>query len=107
MSKNYFSIERNGQCLDKVVLKFNDDVAFEDLMNMSYEEMKSYPEIEEFIVAVMETTMDLGGTQVIVNLVGSDEIFIWGIIIGMYDDSYNFVFVDWQKDDMKYRYTED
>jgi hypothetical protein len=107
VSKNYFSIERNGQCLDKVILKFNDDVAFEDLMDMSYEEMKSYPEIEEFIVAVMETTSDLGGTQVIVNLVGSDEIFIWGIIIGVYNDDYNFVFVDWQKDGMKYRYTED
>lgn len=107
MSKNYFTVERNEQCLEKIVFKFEDKVAFEDLMEMSYEEMKAYPEIEEFVVAAMESTKDLGGDQVIVNLIGSDGVFIWGIIIGVVEDDYNFVFVNWQKDGKKYRYQED
>ena len=73
-------------------------------MGMSYEEMKMYPEIEEFVVAVMDATQDLSGTEAIVNLIGPDDIFIWGIIIGVYDDDYKFVFIDWQKDGKKYRY---
>lgn len=107
MSKNYFSVERNGQCLDKIIFKFEDKIAFEDLMDMSYEEMKSYSKIEEFVFAVMKSTEDIGGTQVIVNLIGPDGVFIWGIIIGIYEDDYNFVFVNWQKDSKKYRYKED
>ena len=107
MSKNYFSVERNDQCLDMIIFKFEDDIAFEDLMDMSYDEMKIYPEIEEFVVAVMDSTKYLGGTQVIVNLIGPDNVFIWGIIIGDYGEDYNFVFVDWQKDGKKYRYQKD
>ena len=104
MRKNYFSVERNGQCLDKIIFKFEENIAFEDLMDMSYEEMKTYPEIKEFVVAVMDATQDLGGTNTIVNLIGPDDIFIWGIIIGVYDDDYKFVFIDWQKNGKKYRY---
>ena len=104
MSKNYFSVERNGQCLDKIVFRLEEEVMFKDLMDMSYEEMKSYPAIEEFVVAVVESTNDIGGTQVIVNLIGPDDVFIWGIIIGIYKDDYNFVFVNWKKDGKKYRY---
>ena len=73
-------------------------------MNMSYEEMKTYPDIEKFVVAAMDATSDLGGTQLIINLVDPDDVFIWGIIIGIYDDDYNFVFVDWHKDGKNYRY---
>lgn len=107
MNKNYFTVERNEQCLEKIIFKLEDKIAFEDLMEMSYEEMKAYPEIEEFVVAVMESTKDLGGDQVIVNLIGPDGVFIWGIIIGVSDDDYNFVFVNWQKDGKKYCYQED
>ena len=45
MSKNYFSVERNGQCLEKIIFKFEDDVEFLDLIEMSYEEMKLYTDI--------------------------------------------------------------
>lgn len=105
--KNYFAIERNGQCLEKIIFKVDDNIMFEDLMNMSYEEMKAYPDIEEFVVAVAESTSDLGNNQVIVNLIGPDNVFIWGIIIGVNEDDYNYVFVNWQKDGQKYRYKED
>ena len=104
MNKNYFAIERNGKCLEDIVIKFDDSVAFEDLMNMSYEEMKSYDDIEKFVAAVMDATSDLGGEQLVVNLVGPDDVFIWGIIIGIYGDDYNYVFVDWHKDGKNYRY---
>ena len=106
MNKNYFTLERNQQCLEKIVFRTDEKVEFEDLMSMSYEEMKAYPRIEEFVVAVMESTKDLGGTQVIINLIDPDDVFIWGIIIGIYEEDYNFVFVDWQKDGKKYRYQE-
>lgn len=107
MNKNYFSVERNGKCLNKIVFKIEEKIIFEDLMNTSYEEMKEYPDIDEFVVAVMESTKSIGGTQVIVNLIGPDDIFIWGIIIGICNDDYNFVFVNWQKDGQKYRYQKD
>ena len=107
MDKNYFALERNGKCLDKIVFKLDDKFAFEDLMSMSYEEMKAYPDIEQFVVAVMNVTNDLGGTQLIINLVGPDDVFIWGIIIGIYGEDYNFAFVDWKKDGKNYRYKKD
>lgn len=107
MNKNYFTIERNEQCIEKIVFKYEDKIVFEDLMDMSYEEMVEYPEIEEFVVAVMESTTELGGDQVIVNLINPDGVFIWGIIIGMDNDDCKFVFVNWQKDGRKYRYQED
>ena len=107
MNKNYFTIERNEQCVEKIVFKYEDKIVFEDLMDTSYEEMVEYPEIEEFVVAVMESTMELGGDQVIVNLIDPDGVFIWGIIIGMNNDDCKFVFVNWQKDGRKYRYQED
>lgn len=104
MNKNYFALERNGKCLENIIFKVEDNVVFEDLMNVSYEEMKVYPDIEAFVVSVIDATNDLGGTQLIVNLVGPDDVFIWGIIIGIYGDDYNFAFVDWKKDGKNYRY---
>ena len=107
MNKNYFTIERNGQCVEKVLFTADNQVVFEDLMSMSYDEMTVYPEIEEFVVAVADSTMDLGGDQVIVNLIGPDDVFIWGVMIGIYDDECRFTFINWQKDGKKYRYKED
>ena len=107
MNKNYFALERNGHCLECVVFKLEDKILFEDMVNMSYEEMKSYSDIEKFVVDVVDATNDFGGNQLIVNLVGPDDVFIWGIIIGIYGDDYNYVFVDWKKDGKNYRYKKD
>lgn len=104
MNSNYFALERNGKCLENIVFTIDDNVEFEDLMNTSYEEMKAYPAIEQFVVAAMDATNAIGGDQLIVNLIGPDDIFIWGIIVGIYDDDYNYVFVDWHKDGKNYRY---
>ena len=97
MTKNYFALERNGKCLDNFVV-------FENLMEMSYEEMKNYDGIEGFVIAAMEGTASLGGTQLIINLIGPDDVFIWGIIVGIDGDNYKYVFVDWKKDGKNYRY---
>ena len=81
MTKNYFSIERNGKCLDKMVLMFEGNVDFEDLMDMSYEHMKSYEDLDRFIIAVSDATNECGGNELIINLVDSDDVFVWGIVI--------------------------
>ena len=109
MSKNHFSIERDGRCINNIVIR-NDDssVAFESVMNMSYDEIKSYDKVEEFVVCVMDVSNRTFGThdnQTIVTLIGDDDVFIWSIIIGPdIDDQMRYVFVDWNKDGKNYRY---
>lgn len=110
MSKNYFAIERNGQCWSPVILKSrNGDSDFTNFMEMTYDEMKSSEDLNEFIVAAMEATNETSGTgddQTVVTLVGDDGVFIWGIIMGPGENGdirYNLV--DWKKDGKSYRYT--
>ena len=113
MTSKYFSIERNDQCYMPVRLADeNGNIAFEDLMEMSYEDMKSYERIEEFVVYSMDAANELDRSddmETTITLIGEDGVFIWGIIIGPGedDDSLNYVFVDWKKDGMLYRYAED
>ena len=109
MSKNYFAIERNGRCWDPVMLQSrNGDSDFSSFMNMTYDEMKSSEDIEKFIVAAMEATNEISGTaddQTVVNLVGEDGVFIWGIIMGPGEnEDINYAFVDWKKDGKSYKY---
>ena len=114
MTHNYFAIERAGQCADHVHIKFDDNtIAFEDIMDMSYDEIKSYYNIDEFVVATMDAANEyFGGAKdetTIINLIGDDDIFVWGILIGPSDvqDDLRYSFVDWTKDGKSYRYEKD
>lgn len=110
MTNNYFAIEREGSSIDHVYLRqINGDIAFEDIMNLSYNEMKNYDCIDEFITAVMDAAnvyFKSIDKQTIVNLTGPDGVFIWGILIGAGDstDQLKYVFIDWHKDGKNYRY---
>lgn len=109
MTKNYFSIERNGSCIDYVTVKDKyGATVFENVMNMSYDEMKSYSDIEFFVVCIMDAANAYFGShddQTIVTLIGEDDVFIWSIIIGSDgDDQMRYTFVDWTKGGKKYRY---
>ena len=109
MNKNYFAIERNGKCINGAVIRREDNlIAFESVMNMSYDEIKSYDGIEDFVVCLMDASNKAFGNSdehTIVTLVGEDDVFIWSIIVGPDgDDQMRYAFVDWKKDGKKYRY---
>ena len=106
---NYFAIERDNQCWTHVILAdSNGDPAFDDFMNMSYDEMKSSERLNDFVMASMEaanrkTTNE--DYQTIITLVGEDNVFIWSIIMGPGEnDMIKYVLVDWKKDGHSYRY---
>lgn len=113
MTKNYFAIEREGKNLDHVYLRHEDgNIAFEDIMNLSYDEMKAYDNMSEFVTAVMDAAnvyFEASDEQTIVTLVGEDDVFIWGILIGPGndEDELKYVFIDWHKDGKNYRYKKD
>ena len=110
MTKNYFAIERNNQCEDHIFICDNEgNMLFEDIMNMSYEEMKNFKEIDAFVMCLMDATNQLFGSsdeQTCVILVGEDGVFIWGIIMGPGENEgdVSYVLVDWKKDGKQYRY---
>lgn len=107
---SYFAVERNQRCWDHVVMKDrNNNIVFGNYLNMTYDEMKSSEDLEEFVVAIMDITnyeADSNDDQTIVTLVGDDDIFIWSIIIGTVDSDgdLRYVLVDWKKDGKSYRY---
>ena len=108
MSKNYFSIERNGECKSPVILADrNGDIAFAEFLEMNYEEMKTNARLEDFVIAAMEAADRICGVeddQTIVTLIGSDDVFIWSIIMGYENDDIRYCLVDWKKDGKSYRY---
>lgn len=110
MTKNYFAVERHDKCIEHLFVHREDGtIAFEDLMEMSYDEMKSYECIDVFIAAIMDATnryFDESDAQTSVTLVGEDGVFIWGLLIGPGDekDEFKYCFIDWLKDGKKYRY---
>lgn len=110
MTKNYFSIERAGKCYDNVTFRDdNGNLAFEMLMNMSYDEMKTYDDLETFVVCAMDAGNELFGSsddQTIITLIGEDDVFIWSVIVGEGDNEgdIKYVLVDWKKDGKSYRY---
>ena len=107
---SYFAIERGSHYLDHVVLnnEINDTVGFENYLNMTYDEMKSQEDLDDFVLANMEAADAMApneNDQTIVTLIGDDNIFIWSIIMGtVEEDSVNYVLVDWKKDGHQYRY---
>lgn len=110
MSKNYFAIERNGECKIPVILADrNGNPVFAEFLEMNYEEMKSSTELEDFVVAAMDAADRVCGVdddQTIVTLVGSDDVFIWSIIMGYENDDIRYCLVDWKKDGYHYRYAD-
>lgn len=112
MTKNYFAVECNGQYIDHVVIKDdNGDIMFEDLMHTTYDEMKRYNALEEFVAVVAEVTeVQIGNIEggLAITLVGEDDVFVWGIIIGPgEDDELKYVLVDWKKDGKSFKYIDD
>lgn len=107
---NYFAIECSNHCVDHVVIRDNENrVLFKNYLNMTYDEMKSSDDLDEFVVAVMDAankSISDANDQTIVTLVGDDDVFIWSIIIGTADNDgdIKYVLVDWKKDGKSYRY---
>lgn len=107
---SYLTVERGGRCWDHVAMKDrNGNIAFKKYFNMTYDEMKSCEDLDEFVVAIMEATnKEVNGLddQTAIVLVGDDDIFIWGIIIGAGDNDgdLKYVLIDWKKDGKNYRY---
>jgi hypothetical protein len=112
MKMNYFSIERDDRCIESVL--FNNDKGefiFQEVLSMTYDEIKSYEHIEEFVVCVMDVTnrfFDDNDDQTLLTLIGEDGVFIWSILIGPdKGDAIRYTFLDWQKDGKNYRYKKD
>lgn len=109
MAKNYFAIERGNQCLEGMCIRNdNGEIMFEDVMNMSYEELKAYSDLEAFVCIAMDATNEMfkeNDAQTCLTLVGEDGVFVWGIIMGPGDDDQiNYCLVDWKKDGKSFRY---
>ena len=109
MSKNYLSVECNGECIEDVVIQNdNGEFVFTEVVDMTYNDIKNYEHLEEFVVAIMDATNVHFGSNdddTIVTLVGEDDIFIWSIIIVDDDeDMIKYALVDWKKDGKSYRY---
>lgn len=110
MSQNYFAIERNEKSWVPVILAdHSGDPAFAEFLDMSYDEMKSSALLEDFVVASMEAADRICGVeddQTIVTLVGSDDVFIWSVIMGYENDDIRYCLVDWKKDGRQYKYVD-
>ena len=111
MQKNYFVVERSGKSIDNISIKRDSDgvIMFEDLMSMSYEEMKTYKNMDSFLDCMMDAANNFfheGDDQTLITLIDSDDVFIWGILVGPGENkgSLKYAFIDWGKDGKKYRY---
>jgi hypothetical protein len=108
VSGNYFTIERGGQYWERIMLgNHNGDPAFEEFLDMSYDEMKSSEKLSDFVIAAMEATNRVSNTndeQTCVTLIGEDDAFIWSVIMGPENDLIRYSIVDWKKDGKTYKY---
>lgn len=101
---SYFAIEYGGKYQDHIsLIDENGNQAFENYLNLTYEEMRNQDDLDEFVIAIMDATTD-GNDNVIVTLIGEDDVFIWSIIMGVVDEEIRYNLVDWTKDGKKYRY---
>lgn len=102
---SYFAIEHGGNYSDHIIIRDNDgNAVFENYLDMTYDEMKSQEDLNEFVVAIMNAASINEDDQVVITLIGDDGIFVWSIIMGIEDDSIRYVLVDWKKDGKSYRY---
>lgn len=112
MSKNYFTVERNDQFLENVAIaNQRGELAFAETLDMSYDEIKNYEHISDFISCIMDATntrFKSDDDQTVVTLIDEEDVFIWSIIIGPgeNEDELKYVLVDWHKDGKKYRYAK-
>lgn len=108
MSNNIFVIERNGQSWDGLILDEQGIPVFTEFLDMTYDEMKSNEQLENFVVTVMNATNNISQSddeQTIINLVNEDGVLIWGILIGPGEnEDIRYALVNWKKDDKIYRY---
>lgn len=113
MTKNYLAVEREDNHEDHIFIKRDGKLDFQDIINMSYDEIKSYERIDELVVAIMDAANEYfegtDDTDTVFTLLGEDDLFIWSIIIGPGDnsDEFKYEFVDWTKDGKNYRYKKD
>ena len=102
---SYFVIEHNQKCLDHIILKDKDEnIAFVDYLGLTYDEMKSREDLDEFAFAIFDAANDGDASQTLVTLVDDSDTFIWSIIIGLNDEELKYVLIDWKKDGKSYRY---
>lgn len=112
MNENYFVLEYDGNCIDDIVIIDNDtgSIKFKETMSMSYEEIKSYERLDEFLDCLMDANEAYFGTDekhVILNLVNHEDTLIWGILCGVDPDDKELIrycFIDWGKDGKTYKY---
>lgn len=109
MSKNYFAIEKNGECLYPVVLSDREGkIAFEEFLDMTYDEMKSSDRLTDFVIAATEATdrkVEADNDHVFIVLIGEDGNFIWGILAGSdFDGVHRYNVIDFKNDGKNYRY---
>lgn len=107
---SYFAIERECAYKDHFTIKDNetDSIVFTNYLDMTYDEMSSQKDLEDFVCAIMDVAYSMEGntdTDTILTLVDEDGIFIWSIITGYVNDELRYVLVDWKKDGKNYRYT--
>ena len=106
---NYFAIERDNECWAPVILgDSNGKPAFDEFLYMTYDEMKSSKNLSDFVVAAMDAAnrkSNSNDKQTVVTLVGADNEFIWGILMGPWEnDMIQYSIIDWKKDGKRYRY---
>ena len=105
---NYFVVEKNNIYFDHVMIKDRDEnIIFGNYINMTYDEMKSQKDLNDFVVAVMDAADAMipnENDKTIITLIGEDDVFIWSIIMGTVDEVVRYSLVDWKKDGKNYRY---
>lgn len=105
---NYFVVEKNNTYFDHVMIKDRDDnIIFGNYLNMTYDEMKSQKDLDDFVVAIMDAANAMipnENDKTIITLIGEDDMFIWSIIMGAVDEVVRYSLVDWKKDGKNYRY---
>ena len=109
---NYFSIEREGQQVDHVMLMDESgDPAFAEVLDMTLEDLKDYDKLEDMVVAFMDASNECfegEDDQTIITLIGEDDVFIWSLLIGPgeTEDDVAYQFVNWKSDGKIYKYAD-
>ena len=102
---SYFATECGCRYQDHIaIVDENGNVVFKNYFGMTYDEMKSQEDLDDFVFAVMNAVASNDDDQVVITLIGDDDVFIWSIIIGVVDEDIRYNLVDWKKDGKNYRY---
>ena len=105
---SYFVIERGEIYRDHVVILDNEkNIVFENYLDMTYKEMQSQKDLDDFVVAIMGAADEMApdmNDHTIITLIGEDDLFIWSIIIGTVNEALRYRLVNWKADGKNYRY---